>query len=454
MNIKKEASVLSAGLPDPSQLEQINRFAKTPLEAEEVYVFSVRLCDDQPDRDYERFDTAALPRLAELFVGKTGIVDHAWSAENQLARIFATQVEQEGGANYIKAWAYMRRGSQSLPIIEQIEAGIKKEVSVGCSMGRSVCSVCGAENGACGHVKGQMYGEKLCFMELKDPKDAYEWSFVAVPAQPRAGVVKGFREAGTLEQLLSSLDQEGPWREELKALRRQAEMGRRYLDGLRQETVRLGLLAEEGLGGETLRAIADRLEEPELERLRAMGVTDALAGTLDSARRAAELGFTLRGDYGLGVFNGQTLKELKRLGFRSATLSFELKLAQIRDLSKGLDTELVVYGRLPLMITENCIIHNHSGRHTCANVNLLTDRKGERFPVVKAPGCRNEILNSKKLFLADKAGDWQRLGLWAGRLMFTTENARECVQVLERYLGRGSYQPNDYTRGLYYRGVE
>ena len=126
----------------------------------------------------------------------------------------------------------------------------------------------------------------------------------------------------------------------------------------------------------------------------------------------------------------------------------------IRDRSKGLDTELVVYGRLPLMITENCIIHNHSGRHTCANVNLLTDRKGERFPVVKAPGCRNEILNSKKLFLADKAGDWQRLGLWAGRLMFTTENARECVQVLERYLGRGSYQPNDYTRGLYYRGVE
>ena len=116
-----------------------------------------------------------------------------------------------------------------------------------------------------------------------------------------------------------------------------------------------------------------------------MGVTDALAGTLDSARRAAELGFTLRGDYGLGVFNGQTLKELKRLGFRSATLSFELKLAQIRDLSKGLDTELVVYGRLPLMITENCIIHNHSGRHTCANVNLLTDRKGDHR---ERPGVR------------------------------------------------------------------
>ena len=197
--------------------------------------------------------------------------------------------------------------------------------------------------------------------------------------------------------------------------------------------------------GENIEPIFRRVRE------RYLSIAEELGLSFPIAR---ELGFTLRGDYGLGVFNGQTLKELKRLGFRSATLSFELKLAQIRDLSKGLDSELVVYGRLPLMITENCIIHNHSGRHTCANVNLLTDRKGERFPVVKAPGCRNEILNSKKLFLADKAGDWQRLGLWAGRLMFTTENARECVQVLERYLGRGSYQPNDYTRGLYYRGVE
>ena len=67
---------------------------------------------------------------------------------------------------------------------------------------------------------------------------------------------------------------------------------------------------------------------------------------------------------------------------------------------------------------------------------------------------RNQILNSTSLFLADKAGDWQRLCLWVVLVMFTTENARECVQVLERYLGRGSYQPNDYTRGLYYRGVE
>lgn len=194
--------------------------------------------------------------------------------------------------------------------------------------------------------------------------------------------------------------------------------------------------------------------EHQLVQLRQKGVTQALAGTWGAARRAAQLGFNVRGDYGLGVYNSQSMKELKRLGFVGATASFELKLPQIRDLSKTIPTEFIAYGRLPLMITENCIVHNHTGQHTCENVNLLTDRKGERFPVVKAWGCRNEILNSKKLFLADKAGDYARLGLWGARLMFTTESAAECVSVLERYLGKGNFTPNEYTRGLYYRDVE
>ena len=191
-----------------------------------------------------------------------------------------------------------------------------------------------------------------------------------------------------------------------------------------------------------------------LADLKKRGVDQALCPTWDGVERALQLGLRARGDFGLNTFNSQALKQLRQMGLESATLSFELKLAQIRDLSKAIDTEFIAYGRLPLMITENCIVYNHSGQHTCAGVNQLVDRKGERFPVVKAFGCRNEILNAKKIFLADKAADWQHLGLWAARLQFTTENAAECVQVLSRYLGQGRYQPNDYTRGLYYRGVE
>jgi len=196
----------------------------------------------------------------------------------------------------------------------------------------------------------------------------------------------------------------------------------------------------------------DKLKK-DLAKCRELGCTEALVGNLGLVRLCAEMGYDLRADYGLSVFNAQALKELKHLGFRSATASFELKLAQIRDLSKALPLEAIVYGRLPLMITENCIIKNRSGQCSCGGENILTDRKGERFPVVKAPGCRSQILNSKKLFLADKP-EWRRSGLTYARLMFTTENPWECVQALERYMEKSDWSPNDFTRGLYYRGVE
>lgn len=190
-----------------------------------------------------------------------------------------------------------------------------------------------------------------------------------------------------------------------------------------------------------------------LQTARDLGVTDALVGNLSMLETVKNLGFTARGDFGLEIYNAQAVKECKRLGLASATLSFELKLAQIRDMSKAIDCELLVYGRLPLMITESCLVKNRDGNCSCQKSNVLTDRKGAQFPVIKAPGCRNEILNSTKLYLADKP-EYKRAGLWAARLVFTTENPGECVQVAKRYLDMGSWEPNEYTRGLYYRDVE
>ena len=194
--------------------------------------------------------------------------------------------------------------------------------------------------------------------------------------------------------------------------------------------------------------------ELRLEQLRNLGVETACAGTLAGVRLAQRLGFRCRGDFGLGVYNAQTVKELKHLGLKSVTLSFEQRIARIRDLSKAMDCEIVGYGRLPLMITENCIIHNRYGQCGCQSINHLIDRKGARFPVTRAFGCRNEIYNSKKLFLADKPNDYLHAGLWGVRLLFTTENPKECQQVLRRYRQEGNYTPSEYTRGLYYRDVE
>lgn len=164
----------TGGVPAEAELAAINRFAKSPLRAEEVYTFSLRLCDNEVDRDWERFDTAALNTLGDLFVGKSGIFDHQWTAEGQTARIYRTEMVREGaqvtavgdGYCWLKAWAYLLRTEKNADLIAEIEGGIKREVSVGCSVARRVCSICGAEGGTCQHTPGQRYGEQLCYLEL------------------------------------------------------------------------------------------------------------------------------------------------------------------------------------------------------------------------------------------------------------------------------------------------
>ncbi len=266
MNIQKETKVASTGVATEQQLEAINAQAKASLTAEQVYVFSLRLCDDQIDRDMERFDTAALPELAKLFIGKTGIVDHKWSSDAQVARIFETQVVKEEDVTYIKAWAYIRRGGAAEEIIADIEAGIKKEVSVGCAMGRGVCSVCGGEYGSCGHQKGEHYDGALCCVILKEPMDAYEFSFVAVPAQRDAGVIKGM--GGGLRCLKELADEFGA-QAEYRMLWKQAQLGKQYEKLLQDEVVRLFLSLDMGLEEPTARSIAGKIGAEELQKLKA-----------------------------------------------------------------------------------------------------------------------------------------------------------------------------------------
>ena len=251
MEIKKATEVAGGGMPVGYQLEAINALAKAELTAEQVYVFSLRLCDDQVDRDHERFDTEALAGLARLFIGKTGILDHQWSAGNQVARIFETEVVREDRISYIKAWAYIRRGGRAEELIADIEAGILKEVSVGCAMGMAVCSVCGSEYGTCGHRKGEHYDGQLCCAILREPMDAYEFSFVAVPAQREAGVLKALGGGKTLKELAEEFGAQGEYRAMLK----EAQLGRQYAKQLQDDVVRLCLSLELGVAEPVLRSV-------------------------------------------------------------------------------------------------------------------------------------------------------------------------------------------------------
>ena len=191
-----------------------------------------------------------------------------------------------------------------------------------------------------------------------------------------------------------------------------------------------------------------------LHHARALGITEVVVGNLGHIAMCRQMGFAVRGDFGLNAYNSHTLEMLRNAGLISATASFEMRLSQIRDLIKPLDTEMIVYGRLPAMVSDQCIIKNSAGRCNCENNPQLHDRHGSVFPVIREFGCRNTVLNAHRLYLADKKADYESIGLWGARLLFTTESARECLLVAKAYRGEENYQATNITRGLYYRGVK
>ena len=200
---QEERTLNNLKLSPDEELALINKLTRTPLEKEQVYTFTVTLCDNEVDRDFERFSLESLSQLEKLFMGRTGISDHSMRSKDQAARIFRTYTATDAykttacGEKYtaLKADAYMVRTDSNADLIKEIEGGIKKEVSIGCAAGKVICSVCGKNMKAheCSHIKGKTYKGKLCYGILSDISDAYEWSFVAVPAQRNAGVTKSFK---------------------------------------------------------------------------------------------------------------------------------------------------------------------------------------------------------------------------------------------------------------------
>lgn len=258
-NITKQADVQGLGQAGLGDLEQINALARRELTADEVYLFAVRLCDNDVDRDGERFAVETLEELGKLFVGVSGVFDHQWSARGQTARIYRTEVVHEEGTLtqdgqpycYLKGYAYMMRTEDNAGLIAEIDGGIKREVSVGCAVERVECSICGEDMNAsqrCGHQRGQEYDGQLCTGILLGATDAYEWSFVAVPAQKKAGVVKRAKLREKLE--------------------REAEIGRTYLERLRGEVVRLACLVQPEADRELMERVARRLDWEELDGLK------------------------------------------------------------------------------------------------------------------------------------------------------------------------------------------
>lgn len=298
--IKKKSGDLAAESAVTAQeLELINKYSRKTLTADDVYTFSVVLCDNEIDRDCEYFTSQSLEQLAQLFVGVTGIYDHDPTAKNQVARIYQCRVENLApqktryGEDYrrLVAKAYVPICDGTTDLIAMLDAGIQKEVSVGCRIESCTCSICGEDmrSSGCCHEKGKYYGEELCCGILSQPSDAYEWSFTAVPAQKNAGVIKSFSdillesESGgeTAQRVLSKSANSGGCVTVSKA---EAEKIKSYIDSLKEksaqadklksmmelETVKSAVTAKSEIDSDLLEVMVKNLSFEQLMKLKSV----------------------------------------------------------------------------------------------------------------------------------------------------------------------------------------
>lgn len=204
--IKKKSLVseVSTAANDVKDIDLINKHTIVPLKEEDVFTFKIRLCDNEIDRVFDGMTDKFLGEFKEKGSNLTGISNHDWSSNNQVSRLYDTEIiTDETKTNkigepykYVLGKAYTLKRFEEY--IEKISAGLLKETSVSFESSGDTCSICGAETvkgedniAICpnGHVMGQMYDDKLAYNVVDNLTDIFEWSLVAVPCQRDSGVV-------------------------------------------------------------------------------------------------------------------------------------------------------------------------------------------------------------------------------------------------------------------------
>lgn len=216
--ISKVASVSPLAITD-EDLKKINKYTLSPVTAEDVFIFKATIADnEQDDRNFMPFNLKALQDLLKLYPGKTMLKDHSRRADNQIARVYDTALVQNANKQTelgelhteLNAKIYMIKTDSNKDLISEIIGGIKKEVSTSTVPNKIVCNICNGDGRKCRHWPGVEYTvedgsptgtKKRCKMLLDGAKEAYELSFVAVPAQPRAGTHKSIGFAKDIDNI-------------------------------------------------------------------------------------------------------------------------------------------------------------------------------------------------------------------------------------------------------------
>lgn len=218
----------------------------------------------------------------------------------------------------------------------------------------------------------------------------------------------------------------------------------KYVESVKNKGISIGIDIPRALFG------VEKQVKEQLERVKKLGVTNALCSTLDAVAIAKECGFTVHCGFALNVFNSRSVAVLEDLDVKSITLSPELTLSQCERMGGAVSRGIVAYGRLPLMLTRNCPVKNVKTCAECKGKSFLTDRMGLKFPV-RCGGYYQEILNSKPIYLGDRLDEIKNVDFLT--FLFTREK-RETVDAVLNAYRKGKGVKGEFTRGLYYRGVE
>lgn len=200
---------------------------------------------------------------------------------------------------------------------------------------------------------------------------------------------------------------------------------------------RAGVVLPRGLFG-----IEDEVKK-QLTKLKKAGVTKALCGNIGSYTLAKEMGFEVFGDFGLNIYNSESARLIQH-----PILSFELTLEQANKINAE-NTGIIVYGKMPLMLTRNCPIKNSIGCYECAKQGKLTDRKGYEFEVLCSKYPCVEMLNTHPIYMLDRLREVKTDFV---HFYFSTETADEVSHIIDLYK-KGGKPDFKYTRGLYQRGT-
>jgi putative protease len=164
---------------------------------------------------------------------------------------------------------------------------------------------------------------------------------------------------------------------------------------------------------------------------------------------AEKTGLGFASGFGMNIYNSISLSEIESLGAKDCLVSCEAQMNEISRLGGDIPRGIMIYGKIPLMMTRNCPVKNKLTCNECGMQSYLVDRMGIEFPVI----CKNGasfILNSRPLWVADKKNEMRNLDF--GLAYFTNENKSECQNILAE-VRKSSNPPSEFTRGMYFKGV-